>query len=93
MSYVMRSVTALELRQSLSRVVSMLEEGGEPVILCRGRRPVAALVSLRDFRERFVEQDAAREREHLLQAMDELARLSADPTPSVEILRSLRGVS
>lgn len=78
------------MRQSLGKVVSALEAGGEPVLLCRGRRPVAALVSLRDFEERFVEKAAAAERDRLIEQMDALARPAADPTPSVEILRLAR---
>ena len=87
----MKRVNALELRQSLGKVVAALERTGEPVILEKGRRPVAALISLRDFQERFVEKAAAEERARLLAEMDRLARPSKDRTPSVEILRELRG--
>lgn len=87
----MKRVNALELRQSLGKVVSALERNGEPVILEKGRRPVAVLISLKDFRERFVEKAATEERNRLFERMDALARRSADPTPAVEILRELRG--
>lgn len=87
----MRRVNALELRQSLGKVVAALQRNGEPIILEKGRRPVAVLISLRDFQERFVEKAAAEARAQVLQEMDRLASTSADPTPGVEILRELRG--
>lgn len=87
----MKTVNALQLRQSLGAVVEELERSGEPVLLQKGRRPVAVLISLRDFQERFVERAAAEAREELLARMDRLARPATDPTPAVEILRELRG--
>jgi len=87
----MKAVNALQLRQSLGAVVEELERSGEPVLLQKGRRPVAVLISLRDFQERFVERAAAEAREEILARMDRLARPSTDPTPAVEILRELRG--
>ena len=54
----MESVNALELRQSLGKVLDQLERGGEPILVCRRRTPAAALVSLEDYRERFVDRTA-----------------------------------
>lgn len=87
----MRKVNALELRQSLGKVVEVIQRTGEPILLEKGRRPVAVLISLRDFQERFVEMAAAEARDRILKDMDQLARTSVDPTPSVEALRELRG--
>jgi len=87
----MKKVNALQLRQSLGKVVATLLRTGEPVLLEKGRKPVAVLISLDDFRERFVEKDASSEREAIVAAIDELAMPSVDRTPGVEILRGLRG--
>jgi len=86
----MKRVNALALRQSLGKVVASLERTGEPILLEKGRRPVAVLISLRDFEERFVEKAAAGARERILEEIDRLARPSIDPTPAVEVLRELR---
>lgn len=87
----MRRVNALQLRQALGKVLSGLERSGEPILLERGRKPVGVIISLRDYRERFVERVAAEEREALLREMDRLATQSSDHTPVVEALRELRG--
>jgi prevent-host-death family protein len=87
----MKRVNALALRQSLGKVVASLERTGEPILLEKGRRPVAVLISLRDFEERFVEKAATEARERILEEIDRLARSSIDRTPAVEVLRELRG--
>ena len=87
----MKRVTALQLRQSLGKVVATLQRTGEPILLEKGRRPVAVLVSLKDFQERFVEKAAVEARERILAEMDALATESADRTPAVDVLRALRG--
>src|SRR2546421_9986503 len=91
-SYVisMKKVTALQLRQSLSKVLSGLEKTGEPILLQRGQRPVGVIISLKDFRERFVEKAASEERHRIFEEMDRLVRKPADLTPAIEILRELR---
>lgn len=91
MSSDMKRVNALQLRQSLGKVVASLERTGEPILLEKGRRPVAVMISLRDFQERFVEKAAAEARDQVLAEMDALATESIDKTPAVEVLRELRG--
>lgn len=87
----MKRVNALQLRQSLGKVVASLERTGEPILLEKGRRPVAVMISLRDFQERFVEKAAAEARDQVLAEMDALATESIDKTPAGEVLRELRG--
>src|SRR5713226_7631271 len=53
---VMRRVNALELRQSLGKVLGLLQRSGQPVVIEKRGREVAVLISLRDFRERFSEK-------------------------------------
>lgn len=64
---------------------------GEPVILEKGRKPVAVLISIKDFEERFVEKAAAEARQALLAEIETLSRVSSDTTSSVDILREARG--
>ncbi|MFA5890401.1 MAG: type II toxin-antitoxin system Phd/YefM family antitoxin [Actinomycetota bacterium] len=87
----MKKVTALDLRQSLGKIVEAILDDGEPILLEKGRRPVAVLISIRDFQERFAEKDAGEARAKILEEMDALSMRSIDPTPGVEVLRELRG--
>lgn len=43
-------------RWCLGRLLDRLERGGEPILVCDRRIPVAALISLKDYRERVVDQ-------------------------------------
>jgi prevent-host-death family protein len=87
----MKTANILELRQSLGRIVARLERGGEPIVLEKRQRPVAVLISLRDFEQRFVEKSASMAREELALGIDAIARPAADKTPAENVLRSLRG--
>jgi PHD/YefM family antitoxin component YafN of YafNO toxin-antitoxin module len=86
----MKTINAVELRQSLGKVVKELEAGGEPILLKRGRRVVAALISLKDFEERFVATAASEARLRILEQMDEMARPSSVELDSAGMLRELR---
>ncbi len=87
----MTTATALQLRQSLGKIIARLKKTGEPILLKKGNQPVAVLISLQDYEERFAERDAAERRRALLQDMDRLARPAADTRDAVQILRELRG--
>jgi hypothetical protein len=67
MSYLMREITAVELRQGLGKVARRLEREGEPVLLKLGRRPVGVIVSIKDFNERFALQAATEKRKELVE--------------------------
>ncbi len=85
----MKSVNALAVRQSLGSILSDLEAGGEPVLVTRDRKPVAALVPIEIFRQRFVDFVAG---DALRAAMEELTALqsAASGADSLETLRALR---
>ena len=89
----MKRVNALELRQSLGKVLEMLAADGEPIMIEKGRKPAAVLISLDDFRQRFHEKDAADQRDQLIARMREIARTApkGDPRSGLEILREARG--
>jgi prevent-host-death family protein len=87
----MDSVNALELRQSLGRVITRLRRTKQPLLLKKGKEPVAVLISIEDYEERFADKDAADRRRELLRGMDALARPSVDERTGAEILQELRG--
>lgn len=86
----METISAVELRQSLGKVVKDLEAGGEPVLLSRGKRVVAALISLSDFEERFVARAASEARRKILEEMDTLSRPSSEVGDAARMVRELR---
>ncbi len=88
----MKKVNALTLRQSLGKVLRDLARNEGPILVEKGREPAAVLISVKDFRERFVDKHAAEERKTLVEHMIALRkRKGKSNTSSLDILRSLRG--
>ncbi len=87
----MKRVNALTIRQSLGQVLDDLDDDG-PILVEKGRRPRAVLISLKDFEERFVDRQALEARRELAESILAL-RDSALPSDSsvVDDLRTLRG--
>ena len=86
----METVNALELRQSLGKVLDQLERGGEPILVCRRRTPAAALVSLKDYRERFVDREADDQRREVVARLKQLKFRSPAAGTTLDVLRDLR---
>ncbi len=88
----MITTNALELRRALGRVLEKLERDGRPILIEKGRKPKAVLISLRDYHERFVDAVAADERERLAEEILALrARARRSRRTAVELVRELRG--
>lgn len=79
----------MELRGSLKTLAEELERDGQPILLKLGQRPVGVIVSLTDFRERFVLAAAAEERRALLAEILEDRLDRAEPVD--DAIRAVRG--
>lgn len=86
----MKQVNALQLRRSLSKIIAAIERTGEPILLEKGRKPVAVIISLEDFKKRFVDKDADERRQQLRTAILKMARPSSVKISSEDLLRSMR---
>ncbi len=86
----METVNALQLRQSLGTVLDQLERNGAPIMVCRRRTPVAALVSLKDYRERFVDREADEQRREVIARLKQIKFDPPSNGTTLDILRDLR---
>jgi hypothetical protein len=84
----MKEVTAVQLRQSVSKVAHHLERGGGPVLLRLGRKPVGVIVSIDAYKEHF-RRDQTAEREALMAAI--LGDRAQTDETIEEILDAVRG--
>jgi PHD/YefM family antitoxin component YafN of YafNO toxin-antitoxin module len=87
----MEEVNALKIRNNLGEILDRLEETGEPILLYKGRKLRAVLVTPRDFETRFLDCKVKEDKERLLNAMRALKRKKKEPMESIELLRQLRG--
>lgn len=86
----MRSINALALRQSLGKILRSLEKDGQPVFIERRGEPAAVLISLKDYRERFVDQAADQERRAMVSRIRELQFARPGKQSTLDLLRDLR---
>ena len=87
----MRDVNALEVRNRLGAILDELERTGEPVIVNKGRRPRAVLISVEDFKKRFVDRQTEERRRALLDRVKAARAAGVGGADSLAILRGLRG--
>jgi prevent-host-death family protein len=86
----MKSVNALELRHSLGRVLRLLEAGGKPVLVERRSKPVAVLISLRDYQQRFADRDADEQRRAVVARIKATRFARPAGKTTLDVLRDLR---
>ena len=87
----MRTVNALEVRNRLGALLDDLERTGEPVIVSKGRRPRAVLISVEDFQRRFLDRQTEEQRRALLDRVKAAQAAGIGGVDSLTVLRGLRG--
>jgi len=87
----MHQVNALAIRNRLGEILDRLETDGKPILISKGRKVRAVLVSLEDFQKRFVDVQAEEEKERFLEGVRKLKAGKLEDIESVELLRRLRG--
>ncbi len=87
----MKTVNALQVRNNLGKVLQELEETKEPILLSKGRKVRAALITYEDFQRRFLDRQAEEAREKWRKALQQLRAARVGPRSSLDTLRELRG--
>jgi PHD/YefM family antitoxin component YafN of YafNO toxin-antitoxin module len=87
----MRTVNALTMRNNLGSVLEELEKNKEPILVSKGRRVRAVLITPEDFERRFVDRQVEERKQEWLRRLDELCAPRTGSAATLEILRNLRG--
>jgi len=87
----METVNALQLRQSLGRVLQRLRKNGRPILIERDRKPAAVLISLDDYRRRFVDVEADRLRAEMVERIKRAKLVPPKGSSSLDLVREVRG--
>lgn len=83
-----KKVNALTLRQHFGQVLKELEAADEPIVIEKGKKPVAVLISMDLFNKRFVDYQDIQEQQKLFY---EFKNNSVNPKgDSLKVLRELR---
>ncbi|MBW1741513.1 MAG: type II toxin-antitoxin system Phd/YefM family antitoxin [Deltaproteobacteria bacterium] len=87
----MKTVNALKIRNNLGEVLDLLDKTGEPILVSKGRKLRAVLITPEQFKKRFLDYQAEEQKRHLLETINSLRADSLERKSSVELLRELRG--
>jgi antitoxin (DNA-binding transcriptional repressor) of toxin-antitoxin stability system len=87
----MEEVNALKIRNNLGEILDRLEKKGEPILISKGRKIKAVLVTPAQFETRFLDFQAEEKKACLLKAIKELKKPRSGKETSLHALRTLRG--
>jgi len=87
----MEEVNALKIRNNLGEILDRLNEKGEPILISKGRKIRAVLVTPEQFKKRFLDWQAQEEKKRLLDSIKSLRKGRKENLNSMTVLRQLRG--
>ena len=87
----MKQVNALTIRNKLGEILDQLSATGEPILVSKGRKLRAVLVTPEDFEKRFLDYKIKEDKKRLLHQMHALRKKKKDDSDSMVLLRQLRG--
>jgi len=87
----MKTVNALSVRNHLGEILDGLTSTGEPVLISKGKKIRAVLVTPEAFEQRFLDVQAEDEKRRFLKKLVGLRSPKRTLEDSVEALRRLRG--
>jgi prevent-host-death family protein len=87
----MEQVNALKLRNNLGEILDRLNATGEPIIVSKGRKVRAVLITPEQFERRFLDWQAKEQKAHFLDVVHSVKRKRIGQFSSTEMLRRLRG--
>ncbi|MCX5886819.1 MAG: type II toxin-antitoxin system Phd/YefM family antitoxin [Proteobacteria bacterium] len=87
----MEEVNALTVRNNLGKILDRLQKKGEPILISKGRKIRAVLVTPEQFEKRFLDWQAEEKKELLLNAIKGMRKKKLGEKSSLTILRNLRG--
>ena len=87
----MKEVNALTLRNRLGEILEQLRKTGEPVVVSKGRKAMAVMITPEQFEQRFLVYQAEEKKRELLAKIKASRSARIGRKTSVEVLRELRG--
>jgi PHD/YefM family antitoxin component YafN of YafNO toxin-antitoxin module len=91
MSDHIHTVNALKIRNQFGEVLEMLESNGQPILVSKGRKVRAVLITPEDFKTRFVDRLADDARQRRLEELQAVREPMESGDALDRALRELRG--
>ncbi|MBN1273884.1 MAG: type II toxin-antitoxin system Phd/YefM family antitoxin [Candidatus Aminicenantes bacterium] len=87
----MKTVNALKIRNHLGEVLEELNKTGNPILVSKGRKVRAVLITPEQFKKRFLDYQAEEEKKCLMDLIKNSRAKRKGTKDSIEVLRELRG--
>ena len=87
----MEEVNALRIRNNLGEILDRLNDKGEPILISKGRKIKAVLVTPEQFEKRFLDWQTKEEKKRFLDLVRRLRKGRKEKVSSLSVLRQLRG--
>ena len=87
----MERVNALKVRNNLGQILDQLEKTGDPILISKGKRIRAVLITPEDFNRHFLHAKAEEEKQRFLENIRLLRKKRKDKANSLDVLRKIRG--
>lgn len=87
----MKEVPALTLRNRLGEILEQLRKTGEPVLVSKGRKARAVMITPEQFEQRFLVYQAEEKKRELLAKVRASRSARIGRKTSLEVLREMRG--
>jgi len=86
-----KEVPALTLRNRLGEILEQLRKTGEPVLVSKGRKARAVMITPEQFEQRFLVYQAEEKKRELLAKVRASRSARIGRKTSLEVLREMRG--
>ena len=87
----MEKVNALKIRNNLGEILDRLNDTGEPILVSKGRKLRAVLITPEQFNRRFLDVQAEEEKKRFLETVQSLRKGKKEAVTSIGLLRQMRG--
>jgi PHD/YefM family antitoxin component YafN of YafNO toxin-antitoxin module len=87
----MEEVNALKLRNNLGEILDRLRDKGEPILVSKGKKLRAVLVTPEQFEKRFLDWQIEAQRKRFLNNVANLKKKKKNRLESLTVLRQMRG--
>ncbi len=87
----MRQINALKIRNHLGEVLDLLRTEGEPILISKGGKIAAVLITPEQYQRRFLDHQTEEQKRRMLEKVLEMRANRIGGRDSVSVLRELRG--
>ncbi len=88
----MKNVTAMDIRRELGGLLDEVANKNERIVISRGNRPMAVMISMAEYEELVLKKTRERELKDLAEKMDRIRETHAQYTRTFDTVQAVRKI-